>query len=109
MADASDVAPQQRSLIEPAPPRQPSGTRLDLDELRASAIACAYSAAALARHMGISARHLYRLFMREVGCPPGAWLREERLQAARRMLLGPVSVKHVALTLAFPQASQFCR
>jgi transcriptional regulator GlxA family with amidase domain len=81
----------------------------DLESLRASSAECAYSSTALANRMGISGRQLQRLFSRELNCPPRTWLREERLQLARRMLLGSASVKEVALSLSFRHASQFCR
>jgi AraC-like DNA-binding protein len=81
----------------------------DLESLRASSAACAYNSTALANRMGISGRQLRRLFSRELNCPPRTWLREERLQLARRMLNGSASVKEVALSLSFRHASQFCR
>lgn len=82
---------------------------LNLEAIRTMSLECEYNSAALARCMGISARQLQRLFKRNLCCSPRTWLREERLQLAREMLLDTVSVKEVALTLSFPQASQFCR
>jgi AraC-like DNA-binding protein len=87
---------------------RPTGP-FDLESLRASSAACAYNSTALAHRMGISGRQLRRLFSRELNCPPRTWLREERLQLARRMLNGSASVKEVALSLYFRHASQFCR
>jgi transcriptional regulator GlxA family with amidase domain len=86
-----------------------ASTNLNLDTIRAMSSECEYSAAALARCMGISVRHLQRLFKQYLCCSPRTWLREERLQVARQMLLHSTSVKEVALTLSFRQTSQFCR
>jgi AraC-like DNA-binding protein len=49
------------------------------------------------------------MFTSQFGRPPEDWLREERLQAALRLLPAATSVKEVAYALAFPQVSQFCR
>jgi transcriptional regulator GlxA family with amidase domain len=82
---------------------------IDLETIRAMSWECEYNSTALARCMGISARQLQRLFKRYLCCSPRTWLREERLQLAREMLLDSASVKEVALKLSFRQASQFCR
>lgn len=84
-------------------------TPLNLETIRTMSSECEYSSTALARCMGISVRQLQRLFKQHLCCSPRTWLREERLQLARRMLLDSASVKEVALTLSFRQASQFCR
>jgi AraC-like DNA-binding protein len=89
--------------------RQGRQALLELDAIRAISAECAYNATALAQRLGISMRQLQRLFTRQTGCSPRLWLREERLQAAHRLLLRSSSVKEVALTLSFRQASQFCR
>ena len=83
--------------------------QLDLDALRAMTGVCAYNATALAHALGVSGRHLRRLFVRELRCPPRTWLREERLQTARRLLLRAATVQEVAHSLSFRNASQFCR
>lgn len=84
-------------------------TQLNLQTIRTMSSECEYSSTALARCMGISVRQLQRRFRQHLSCSPRAWLREERLQLARQMLLESVSVKEVALTLSFRHASQFCR
>ena len=83
---------------------------MNLETLSAASEVCGYDVTTLAAHLGVSVRHLQRLFARHLQCAPRAWLREQRLQAARRLLLGaPASVKEVALKLSFRHPSQFCR
>ena len=105
----SDSSPSPSSSDPRIPgPRQTAA--LNLETLIAASEACAYDVTALAAHLGVSVRHLQRLFARHLQCAPRAWLREQRLQAARRLLLGaPASVKEVALKLSFRHPSQFCR
>jgi AraC-like DNA-binding protein len=83
--------------------------QLNLEAVRAMTGACAYNATRLADALGVSGRHLRRLFMRELRCPPRTWLREERLQTARRLLRRASTVQEVAQELSFRNASQFCR
>jgi AraC-like DNA-binding protein len=71
--------------------------------------ACHYSSRELARFLGISQRQLQRVFRSRLGCTPQAFLREERLQAAERLLHSASSVKEVAYSLGFCQQSQFSR
>jgi AraC family transcriptional regulator of adaptative response / DNA-3-methyladenine glycosylase II len=84
-------------------------TLLDAPTLCAMSAASAYDAAVLAARLGVTPRHLNRLFSRYLDCSPERWLREQRLQVALRLLPTAGSVKEVAYGLAFPQASQFCR
>jgi AraC-like DNA-binding protein len=79
------------------------------DTLRRLAEACRYSSRELARFLGISQRQLQRVFRSRLGCTPQAFLREERLQAAERLLHSASSVKEVAYSLGFCQQSQFSR
>jgi AraC-like DNA-binding protein len=79
------------------------------EALRELAEAHDYSAHRIAAHLGISLRQLQRSFKAHWHCSPCAWLREQRLLQARRMLLEASSVKWVAYTLGFSQLSQFCR
>ena len=83
--------------------------QLNLEVVRAMTGACAYNATRLADALGVSGRHLRRLFMRELRCPPRTWLREERLQTARQLLRSAATVQEVAQALSFRNASQFCR
>jgi AraC-like DNA-binding protein len=92
-------------------PRIRNGKRtlLDLDAIRALGPDCSYNATTLAARLGISIRQLQRLFARQLGCSPRAWLREERMQAAHRLLLRASTIKEVALALSFRQESHFSR
>lgn len=81
----------------------------ELDILRAASAARAYRVVALADYLGVSSRHLRRLFSKQLGRSPQSWLREERLQAARTMLLSTASIKQIAYALSYRQVSQFCR
>jgi AraC-like DNA-binding protein len=87
-----------------------AATFLDDDEvMRSVALACRYRVSRVVARFGISGRHLRRLFVDRMGCSPQAWLREERLQSARRALSTAATVKEVAYALAYTQESQFCR
>jgi AraC-like DNA-binding protein len=77
--------------------------------LRLIAPRCDYSSRELARVLGISARHLQRIFSRTMGATPQDWLNEERLQAAKASLPRASSVKEVAFTLGFRSLSQLAR
>jgi AraC-like DNA-binding protein len=83
--------------------------RLDPRLLRELAPTCGFAARQLATRLGISRRQLERLFNTQLASTPDSWLREERLQCARRMLLSVPRVKTVAYALGFRQPSQFAR
>lgn len=82
---------------------------LDLAALRKVAHQRGYKVGSLASYLNVSERHLHRVFVRELGCSPEKWLREERLQMAGRLLRSMGAVKEVALALSYNQQSQFCR
>lgn len=77
--------------------------------LRDLAPHCRYSGRELARLLGVSIRHLQRLFAARVQRCPQQLLKEERLRSAQQLLLTASSVKEVAYGLGFRQASQFSR
>ena len=81
----------------------------DEQTLQQLAADCNFNARRIAQRLGISTRHLQRLFKARLQCTPGDWLREQRLQRARQMLTDACSVKRVAYALGFNQASQFSR
>lgn len=58
---------------------------------------------------GLSARALQLQFLKRFGCSPMAWLRDQRLGAARQTLLREpaVSVTQVALAYCFTSPSRF--
>jgi AraC-like DNA-binding protein len=93
------------------PHSRPARFGLDLDEgmLREAARSCGYDARRFCQHFGISRRHLQRWFSAQMDVTPSAWLAAQRLQQARRLLATSGSVKEVAYSLGFKQASQFSR
>jgi len=93
-----------------APPHRGAKVRIEDQEAMAMlAFHGGYRATRLAEQLGISPRHLRRLFADHVGCSPQTWLREQRMQFARRMLAAGSSVKEVAYALEFSHQSQFSR
>ena len=68
-----------------------------------------YDAKELAKLCHLSVRQLERDFHRYFGRPPQDWLNEQRINAARQLLLSGQPVKVVALELGFKQSSHFCR
>jgi AraC-like DNA-binding protein len=81
----------------------------DVETLRAMSAGCTYRRRVLADRLGVSERHLRRLFYYHLRISPERWLLEERLQAGRRLLTLCASVKEVAYTLGFNQSNQFSR
>jgi transcriptional regulator GlxA family with amidase domain len=82
---------------------------MDVRDLTELAAKCAYRAPELARELGITPRHLQRLFAAQLGRGPQEWLNERRLLAAGEMLRSAKAVKEVAYRLGFPSASQLSR
>jgi AraC-like DNA-binding protein len=68
-----------------------------------------YDARELARLCRVSLRQLQREFSRSLGRSPQEWLNEQRLRAARPLLLRGEPIKKVALELGFKQPSHFYR
>ncbi len=63
----------------------------------------------LAETMGISRRHLERLFKRSLGCSPSRHYLDLRLQQARQMLrAGELSLSDVATECGFVSLQHFC-
>ncbi|MBA3937799.1 MAG: helix-turn-helix transcriptional regulator [Planctomycetes bacterium] len=64
----------------------------------------------LTRASGLSASHLAALFRRHLGCAPMAWLQQQRLELACRLLRnGSLSVAEVAAACGYPDANYFAR
>ena len=58
----------------------------------------------------VSVRQLQRYFLEELGRTPKSWLNEQRMIAARKLLLvHGMSVKATSAQLGFKQPSHFCR
>ncbi len=69
-----------------------------------------HSVGKLAERTGLSPRHFARLFRREVGMTPAAWVEEARVAAARRLLeSGEAAPKQVASQCGFADADTLRR
>ncbi|WP_329226256.1 DJ-1/PfpI family protein [Streptomyces sp. NBC_01460] len=71
------------------PLSRPAASRRDIDELRswiAGHLDADLSARALAARMRLSERHFARVFTRETGAGPAAYVEAARIEAARRLL-----------------------
>lgn len=97
----------------PPPPQRLSGglppriLRRALERLRSENDADV-SLAALAADAGLSRFHFCRAFKESTGMPPHAWLRQYRLEQAKRMLRDPsLSVIAVAITLGYASQTAF--
>ena len=73
------------------------------------AVTAHYDAKELAKLCALSTRQLQRNFIRDLKRSPQDWLNEQRIEAARRLLLSGGPVKRVAFELGFKQVSHFCR
>ena len=64
---------------------------------------------ALAASVGISARHFERAFRQAVGVPPHAYVTDQRLAAARHLLLAQpgLTIEEIARRVGFSSASHF--
>ena len=71
--------------------------------------AARYDARELAKLCALSTRQLQRRFKQQLQRSPQDWLNEQRIEAARRLLLSGGQVKRVAFELGFKQVSHFCR
>jgi AraC-like DNA-binding protein len=59
--------------------------------------------------LGCSQRHLYSVFLRDIGLPPKKWVDLERMVVARRMLEGEVFISKVAGDLGYTSVVAFGR
>jgi transcriptional regulator GlxA family with amidase domain len=98
------------SAIIPPELEQPLGVgHADVRRLSDLARRCNYRSRELARALGITPRHLQRLFAAQIGHSPQEWLNQQRLLAAQHMLRSARAVKEVAYSLGFRSASQLSR
>ncbi len=68
-----------------------------------------YRVADVCEALGLSQRHVYTVFMRDIGLPPKTWMNLERMVVARRLLLGGMSAEMVAEELGFWSVEAFRR
>jgi AraC-like DNA-binding protein len=63
----------------------------------------------LCDRIGVSERHLRRIFEDGLGISPKDWLRQERMVAARTLLRAGSPIKEVAIDLGFTTCRMFSR
>ena len=63
----------------------------------------------LCERIGVSERHLRRVFVEGLGIAPKEWLRQERMVAARKLLRHGSPIKEVAIDLGFSNSKVFSR
>jgi AraC-like DNA-binding protein len=68
-----------------------------------------YDTRKLAKILQVDVRQVQRYIREDLGRSPREWLGEQRIIAARRILLETGSTKHVAHELGFKQVGHFCR
>jgi len=68
-----------------------------------------YRMSSLCDRIGVSERHLRRVFDDGLGISPKEWLRQERMVAARNLLRHGSPIKEVAIDLGFSTAKMFSR
>ncbi len=68
-----------------------------------------YNVHTLAQITRVHIRQIERFCREELGRSPQEWLDEQRIIAARSLLLERESIKRVAMELGFKQLSHFCR
>lgn len=68
-----------------------------------------YRLAHLCDRIGVSERHLRRLFEEGLGIAPKDWLRQERMVAARNLLRQGSPIKEVSIDLGFTNSKMFSR
>ncbi|MFZ5892051.1 MAG: helix-turn-helix transcriptional regulator [Myxococcota bacterium] len=80
-----------------------------LDFWQLNVRASGYRARSLAERVGVTPRHLQRLFQARFGMGPQAWIDDYRLALAFKRLEKGQPVKEVAYDLQFRQPSHFSR
>lgn len=70
---------------------------------------CGFRIGDISSHLGISEQHLRRVFSRDVGISIKQWTEEERMVAARKMLLSGVLPENVSEELGFAHINSFRR
>lgn len=68
-----------------------------------------YRVDALCSRIGVSERHLRRLFLDDLGIGPKEWMRQERMVASRFLLREGSSIKEIAGDLGFTNYKVFSR
>lgn len=66
-----------------------------------------YKVIEMSKLLGISSRHLERMFYDALGLSPKQWLRQERMVRARYLVREGYSLKHISVFLGFKRYSHF--
>lgn len=85
------------------------GPVVGLRPLAELSVECRFRVDLMCAELGISERHLHRVFSESVGLAPKDWLRRERMVSARYRLREGNSIKEVALDLGFAHPKDFTR
>ncbi len=111
-AEEAGFRPCLRCRPEHAPGRAPVDAAARLAHAAAELLECRLGEAAgkagVAERIGVSERHLRRLFVAEFGVTPAAYLASRRLQMARRMIVETaLPIGDVALAAGFGSLRSF--
>jgi AraC-like DNA-binding protein len=68
-----------------------------------------FQMSSLCDRIGVSERHLRRVFEEGIGISPKEWLRQERMVAARQLLRHGSPIKEVSADLGFSTSKVFSR
>ena len=82
---------------------------LRTDQLRIIVRTRGFRVSELAAQMGLEVRTLERRFEEQLRMTPKAWINEERMTSAVRLLADGLSNKEVAERLSYQHESSFCR
>lgn len=112
MAELAGFRPCRRCRPEVSPDTAEWDTRADLVgrglRLIAEGVADSNGVSGLARRLGVSERHLQRLFKAEVGATPGVVARSRRARLARQLLTeSDMPITRVAFTSGFASVRAF--
>lgn len=95
--------------LDAPPPRSDPRVREALDFIAAH-LDEPVTLARLARHVGVSASHLIRLFERDIGTPPHEAMRAMRLARAAELLSGSaLAVKEIGAEVGYRDPSDFTK
>jgi len=66
-----------------------------------------YKVSKMSQQLGVSPRHLERMFYDSLGVSPKYWLRQERMIRARHLVREGFPLKHISVFLGFRRYSHF--
>ena len=77
--------------------------------LHGLALRCGYRVGEICAELRCSTRYLHEVFKRDVGLPPKTWMRQERMQVAKKLLENGEPPHAVAERVGFTLAGNFRR